>query len=540
MLLAAPADAAKPKRWYVKADAAAGGSGSKRKPFDSLGAVERASKPGQTIVVLPAARGALDGGIALKPRQRLVGSGPPVRTRPWKLPRLTNTSAARNDGDAVVLADGARVENLVIERPHRGGVYGRDVTGVRVTGNDVSGHNTSCTVGFVVLPFKLPTIQPGVHVPIDGLPNGWAGIMIDAERAAGRVRIERNTVHDAECGDGIDMRLSGTADLRATISRNDVTRLKEGPRLSSVLAIGVQTQDRSRLEVDVTHNTQTDIGSEGADAEGIFANLAGSSRLVERVDHNTFARGIGGFSVNGLELVITSGNPTAHMRVSNSTFKHGAGDMIEAINFGDGATMHLELDNVVAAHTHGLGNTQVIPGNNGDCLLVGQSGGGDTTTLKMRDTTLLDCDNNGLTIGNVSSDGAAPGRLVSFEIDNSEIRANRGYNVRVANTARLERLQGRMQNTDLTGSASSNLAFHNLGTTASYTLDFGGGALGSAGGNCIHGRSLLSAELIGYDVAARGNWWGAGGGPALGKLAAVGAGIDAGAPLATAAAACRG
>ena len=70
--------------------------------------------------------------------------------------------------------------------------------------------------------------------------------------------------------------------------------------------------------------------------------------------------------------------------------------MIEAINFGDGATMHFELDNVVAAHTHGLGNTQVIPGNNGDCLLVGQSGGGDTTTLKMRDTTLLDCDNKGL------------------------------------------------------------------------------------------------------------------------------------------------
>ena len=84
-----------------------------------------------------------------------------------------------------------------------------------------------------------------------------------------------------------------------------------------MLAIGVQTQDRSRLEADVTHKTQSDIGSEGADAEGIFANLAGSC-LVERVDHNTFARGIGGFSVNGLELVITSGNPTAHMSVTTA------------------------------------------------------------------------------------------------------------------------------------------------------------------------------------------------------------------------------
>ncbi len=63
--------------WHVKADAAAGGDGSRSRPFATLEQVEKASQPGDTIRVLPSTR-PLDGGIQLKNDQRLIGDGDPV------------------------------------------------------------------------------------------------------------------------------------------------------------------------------------------------------------------------------------------------------------------------------------------------------------------------------------------------------------------------------------------------------------------------------------------------------------------------------
>ncbi|MHB8659673.1 MAG: hypothetical protein ACYC91_17345 [Solirubrobacteraceae bacterium] len=128
------------RTWYVQAAARAGGNGSRRAPFLSLVAVQRASRPGDRIVVLrsPMSTPPLDGGIALKPRQTLVGSGPSVlRSKAAALPRIENTQRARQNGDAVKLANGDRVDNLVIGPSYRGGIYGRDVRGVVVAGTDL-------------------------------------------------------------------------------------------------------------------------------------------------------------------------------------------------------------------------------------------------------------------------------------------------------------------------------------------------------------------------------------------------------------------
>src|ERR1700730_7138902 len=113
------------REWYVSAQASLGGIGSLQAPFNSLAAVQRAPGPGDTIFVLPSPiqNAPLDGGIALKPGQRLIGAGPPVvgaaAPVPIKdpglpvqsagplavaavtLPQITNTSA-NNSGDAVM------------------------------------------------------------------------------------------------------------------------------------------------------------------------------------------------------------------------------------------------------------------------------------------------------------------------------------------------------------------------------------------------------------------------------------------------------
>src|SRR5438034_10787579 len=68
------------REWYVSAAAQFGGDGSLQAPFNSLAAVQQASGPGDTIFVLPSPiqNAPLDGGIALKVGQRLIGAGPPV------------------------------------------------------------------------------------------------------------------------------------------------------------------------------------------------------------------------------------------------------------------------------------------------------------------------------------------------------------------------------------------------------------------------------------------------------------------------------
>jgi len=139
---------------FVRAGAASGGDGSEGAPFNSLAAVERASALGDEITVLPSPLRTppLDGGIALKPHQKLIGRGPSVNDAAalTQAPRITNSDAARNSGDAVVLADYVEVSNLVIVNSYRGGIYGLNVNEVQIHDNNLAGTNTSCTPGFYV------------------------------------------------------------------------------------------------------------------------------------------------------------------------------------------------------------------------------------------------------------------------------------------------------------------------------------------------------------------------------------------------------
>lgn len=539
---------------HVRAGAPPGGDGSRARPLDDLQEVERRSSRGDRIVVLPA-REALDGGIALKPRQSLIGAGRSVRRTPAPagLPRITNSDPKRHSGDAVVLADGALVRNLRITGALRGGIYGQNVRGVRVVGNDVSSHNRSCTEGFHIPPFRVPTNVPGVDVPIsDGLSNGWAGIMLDADRGSGEAVIRGNRVHDAQCGDGIDVRMSGTADYRAAITRNVVEDLRQGEDFESLLAIGMQTLDRSRLRARLDRNRQTDLGNEGdpevffgplgADTEGVFVNPADASRMSVTISRNTYTnpKGLGGFSGNGMEYVTMGDGSRSRVVIRDSTFSQSSGDVLEQLGLGTNADMSLTLDNVVATRSlgfagSGFGNTVLIPGNNADCLLVGSGGAGNRLRATITDSRLTKCANNGITIGAATANGEGPTAELELDVADSEITGNRGANLRAGTVEELERMSIRVQRTDLsdsrgTGSGLANLSAEDLGSTPQAAIDLGGGPLGSVGRNCLEGGTL-AADVVGYDVAARRNWWGRPAGPGPGRTVVVRGSLDTGAPL---------
>lgn len=461
-------------------------------------------------------------------------------------PTLTN-STTRLDGDAVRLADRTTVTGLRIVDARRGAVYGVDVSGVVVRGNDVSGQNSSCTPGFLIPAFNAPTNVPGVGIPIsDGLQNGWAGIMVDSRsRTDVTATITGNEVHDAECGDGIDVRTFGASQATATISDNDVHHLRQGPDFESILAIGLQTSDTSRLTAVVDRNTQADLGNEddlnliveGADSEGVFVNGVGPSRLHATITHNTYtnARGLGGFSANGLEMVTMGKGSHVTTIVRDSSFSGSPGDVIEEGALGTDARLKMVLERVTAERSTGVGNTFVVPFNNGDCLLAGSLGARNDVELTVRDSALRECSNNGLSVGSNVVNGSGSTKRIAVDVDRATITGNRGGNLAIRNFTGLDELSVKVQRSNLAGSSSvgssiADFAAEDLGRTTSSRLDIGGGSLGSVGGNCLRG-GLFAAEVTRYRVSARHNWWGRPGGPGLLRAINLGGSLDTSSPL---------
>jgi hypothetical protein len=519
------------KPLFVRAGAPPRGDGSQSHPFASLAAVARASRPGDEIIVLPAPLGEppLDGGIALQPGQRLIGGGPPVADgRPRsRAARITNRNAAVNSGDAVVLANDSEVSNLVIVSAARGGIYGRNVSGVRILGNDLSGTNTSCTPGLYVY---FPVQQPL-------LANGWAAIMIDEDRGTAWLSIRNNFVHDGTCSDGIDIRATGRAHATARVSANRVTRLAQGRGLRSVLAIGMQTRDSALLSVDSDYNSETYIGSPNADCEGLFANQSGGS-LTWSIDHNTFAHGIGGGSCNGAEFFTGTGIATTNLYIGHSTFEYDPGDMIEEDNGGGtGSVMNLTLEDVAVSHTSfprtlppepKFTNVQYMD-NLGRCMDQYSWGHRNVNNLRIIGSRFADCYGDGIgsdVTGGVYAYGGpaaksgsmnlgdGEGDAVSIDVENSRIEGTRQYALHFANHAAMADVAIRVENSRLSGAKGAALvAVDQDGSTQHADIDLGGKRGDSAGRNCIVGGESLAVEVSGYDVSAKSNWWGRVGGP---------------------------
>ena len=511
---------------FVSASAAPGGDGSERRPFSSLEAVEEASAPGDEIAVLPSPLSVppLDGGIALKPGQKLIGRGPSVNDTAAlpQAPRITNRVEARNSGDAVVLADSVEVTNLIIVGSYRGGIYGQNVSEVNIHGNNLSATNTSCTPGFYVY-------FPG-NKPL--LPNAWAAVMVDEGGGAASLSIQYNEIHDGICNDGIDIRATGHANVAARVSYNKLLRLAQGPKVRSVLAIGLQTSDAAVLTVESTYNSETYIGSANADCEGLFTNQTGGS-LTWNINHNTFAHGIGGISCNGAEFytVTGTGRATTNLYIGHSTFEDDPGDMIEEDNGGDtGSAMNLTLDDVTVRHTTFA--KQLPPeakfitvqhmDNLGRCMDQYSWGHQTVNNLRVINSRLYDCAGDGIgsdvnggiykmssSLGKADKTldlGDGAGDSMSIDIENSTIEGAQQYALHFTNHVAMNDLAIRVQNSRLSGAnGPATIAFDQDGSTQNADIDLGG--------NCIIHGTNLAAEVTGYDVAAQSTWWGRAEGP---------------------------
>ncbi|HSA86169.1 MAG TPA: hypothetical protein VLE46_08300, partial [Nitrospira sp.] len=291
--------------WYVSATAPSGGDGSQERPFDSLAAVEAASAPGDFINILrsPADAPPLEGGIALKDGQHLIGSGPPVTGVSEAEPRakITNSDPNRYGGDAIVLADYNVVTNLHISNAHRAGIAVAGVKNPWIDGNLITGHNQGGLEGAVLPGFTLgETVVPD-------LPVGYGAIQVTANGRLdlGVVYISQNMIREA-ASNGVLVSLGEGARAELVLRHNVFEALTLPTGFRVVEAVLIESEGNAHITTWISGTSIDRIGSDTSNSDGIVFALDGSSVQHATIRGLTYRNttGVGGISATGTELYI--------------------------------------------------------------------------------------------------------------------------------------------------------------------------------------------------------------------------------------------
>ncbi len=490
------------RTWWVKAGGAPGGDGSRKHPFASLAAVQAASQAGDRIIVLPGGS-RLDGGIALKPGQQLVGAGPPATNAGGSTgPAITNSTAALHDGDAVVLADNTVVRNLRIVDAYAAAVVGRNVSSALLDGDVITGFNRSEGVG---------------AVGFLGLEWGNAGIDV---RATGNTRsqviIRNTTVADAD-GNGTIFRTTDTArlDVRLTSDRFHDLRvaasLPTAQNFGFVEAIFFDSYGNSRFALHANGLFVDNIGTgTTSNADALFSTQDGSSHQLVDLRHYTFrdTSGVGGPRSSAGEYV--TGIPTASgshftLRITDSDIRSAQAEGTQIDDFGANEQVTLDIRHTLIERT-GLSKTPDLaehPFGTADCVEITprEPATGSTYRLTLVDDHLLDCTGNGIQIWNgpatLTSGTFASLASLSLDVRHDVIAGNGRDGVFLNDIGSIEEFLLRAERTSVTGNANNGFELRDtpLGTTKSSIIDLGRGLLGSPGLNRVFGN-------LTYDVAA--------------------------------------
>lgn len=279
-----------PRIWFARAGSDGDGSTAAR-PLGSTAALEAVSAVGDVIVLLPS-DAALNGGLALKPNQALIGL-----PEAGRLPTITNSQIERNGGTGIVLADRARIWNVRVENTHASGVYGADVTGVSISSVEIVGANRAAAA--------LGT-APGGRVPHGGIVFFSSRAQLSAASLVTETAVLNAT------GVGI-----------ATIARN-------GARHRLVMT-DIRAEGGARLDnLDV----------------GIMATAEGTSSDVEL--ELTHSRVLGRMSIAGRNVLVEAGaHATARARIGESYVGDSGQDGVIGLARNLPAAVDIEILNTI-------------------------------------------------------------------------------------------------------------------------------------------------------------------------------------------------
>lgn len=252
-------------QFYVSADAGNNGNGSQARPFSSLAEAESASKAGDTIYLVTNSQGMLiDGGITLKPRQKLLGvdaNGNILEDVNQRV-QLTNT-ASLPGGVMVRLADNNEVAGIHFMNM---GNYAITAENTNYSGTYI--HHTTFTGNAE----EHIEDERGLVYSISF--NGTEGELTN-------IRVEDSRFYYGEDLGAIRVFQSGDSRGSYLFQRNEFSDL--GGR-----AYFVRTQHRSRVETIILDSTADNIGRGNRNSDSIIPYLMGQSEQIMLVRNYHF------------------------------------------------------------------------------------------------------------------------------------------------------------------------------------------------------------------------------------------------------------
>jgi hypothetical protein len=328
------------KEYFVSADAGPNGDGSRQRPFLLLSQVERVAAAGDTIYLLSSESGkVLDGGIALKVRQRLIGLGADGEIPEHTAGRvkLTNTAA---------LPGGVMVQ--LSEQNEVAGIHFMNMGNAAISG---AGANYSGAY----IHHATFSGNAATHVEDDYLSTEGKGLVyaISLEATLGEldgIRIEDSTFSDGEDLGAIRVFHSGESRGNYRFQRNDFSDLGGRPYF-------VRSQDRSYVETVILDSTANNIGRGERNSDSIIPYLMGESEQVMVVRNYRFqnTKQEGNGSNTGIEAYIF-GEPrpdkanwcngcTLTLKIFDSVIENAVTDPIQFSNSGRNSDLSYEIRN---------------------------------------------------------------------------------------------------------------------------------------------------------------------------------------------------
>ncbi len=129
---------------FVQATASPNGNGSKKHPFATLAAAALATW--DVLIVLPSTK-ALEGGLTLKPGQKIIGSCDPtdISLSPAQ-PIITTSSTSPNNGVGITATGDNVIKNLYFQNTWSSAINYDNATNLTIQDCLITGHNQGSTV----------------------------------------------------------------------------------------------------------------------------------------------------------------------------------------------------------------------------------------------------------------------------------------------------------------------------------------------------------------------------------------------------------
>jgi hypothetical protein len=469
--------------WYVKADAAAGGNGNRNRPFATLEQVESASRPGDTIRVLPSTR-PLDGGIQLKDGQRLMGLGDPVTKAAAGGPRptITNTSAARYNGDAVRLANNTVVENIHIDGAARAGIFGvnavrPEIRGTLITNNMTQGNDLR----------RLERLWPEGFVLYQSQGNHFGGITL---LACGPGGSSYCTMHAPERAAAANY---GEAVIAGNVIRDSnlegIMLLTDSGAVAGFAITDTLVRDLS-LNLPRPESLTPPAGIVRSRAFTLIALNRSQVRLTMSRFHAENLSPAGNYATDGLVFLTGGDSPVVNARISDAAILNPR--MVGEVNNGDS----IEIQH--RGTTNGVLNLEMTrldlrdPASANIKILEAANPTNGVYNLTLSDSVLTNTNPAGGLDGQIRLSGASNGtKAFTLTVRNTKFSGFGGA-IGILNANNLETLNVLVENSSLSDFTAPAGATPIAAVTVTHpadkmlrtaVIDLGGGPLGSRGRN---------------------------------------------------------